>query len=112
MLQKQTIIHNIGEKMKILKEEKVIVQKASIESIEDEGLIALLGKTVTFFCMNYIYAGKLIGVNKTCVKLENAHIVYETGAYTDKKFKDAQKLNDTFYIQLNSIESYGELKGL
>ena len=83
-----------------------------VEEVAGEGLLAVMGQTVTFFCMNYISAGKLVGVNDTCVKLENAHIVYETGAYTDKKFKDAQKLNDEFYIQTNSIESYGVLKEL
>jgi len=98
--------------MKVLTEQKVVVQESKIDEVENEGLIAMLGKTVTFFCMNYIYAGKLIGVNKTCVKLENAHIVYETGAFTDKKFKDAQKLNDVFYLQIDTIESFGELKGL
>lgn len=98
--------------MKVLKEQKVIVQEATVTEEENEGLMALMGKTVTFFCMNYIYAGKLVGVNKTCIKLENAHIVYETGAFTDKKFKDAQKLNDTFYLQIDTIESFGELKGL
>lgn len=98
--------------MKILREQKVVVQNETIEETEDEGLNALLGKTVTFFCMNYIYAGKLIGINKTCVKLENAHIVYETGSFADSKYKDAQKLRGDFYLQLNSIESYGELKGL
>lgn len=98
--------------MKVLTEQKVVVQESKIDEVENEGLIALLGKTVTFFCMNYIYAGKLVGVNKTCIKLENAHIVYETGPYTDKKFKDAQKLNDVFYLSVDTIESFGELKGL
>lgn len=99
-------------RMKTLKEQKIVVQEASIEEVDNEGLMALMGKTVTFFCMNYIYAGKLVGVNKTCIKLENAHIVYETGPYTDKKFKDAQKLNEVFYLQVDSIESFGEMKGL
>ncbi len=98
--------------MKVLKEEKVIVRQASIEEDDNEGLAALLGKTITVFCMNYIYAGKLIGVNKTCIKLENAHLVYETGLFSEKKFKDAERLNDNFYVQLNSIESFGELKEL
>lgn len=98
--------------MKVLKEQKVVIQEASINEEENEGLISLMGKTVTFFCMNYIYAGKLVGVNTKCIKLENAHIVYETGTYNDKKFKDAQKLNDVFYLQIDTIESFGELKGL
>lgn len=55
--------------MKMLKEQKVIVQNATIENDDNEGLTALLGKTVTFFCMNYIYAGKLIGINTKCIKL-------------------------------------------
>lgn len=98
--------------MKVLTEEKVIKIDQKIEQVENEGLMLLLGKTITLFCANYIYAGKLVGVNVTCIKLENAHIVYETGAYSDKKFKDAQKLNNEFYIQINSIESFGILKEL
>lgn len=87
-------------------------QLVKVEEVAGEGFFALMGKTVTLFCMNYIYAGKLVGVNDEFIKLENAHIVYETGAFTDKKFKDAQKLNDEFYIQKTSIESFGVLKDL
>jgi hypothetical protein len=82
-----------------------------VEEVDGEGLIALMGETVTLFCLNYIYAGTLVGVNETFVKLENAHVVYDTGSFTDKKFKDAQKLtNSTWYIQSSSIESFGLLK--
>lgn len=78
--------------------------------VENEGLVSLLGKEVTFFCLNYIYCGTLEGVNDTCVKLNNAAIVYETGAFTDSSFKDAQKLPGEVYIQLNAIESFMILK--
>jgi hypothetical protein len=85
--------------------------KVLIESNEGEGLLSLMGKEVTFFCANYIYAGKLVGVNETCVKLENPKIVYETGAFSDKAWKDAQGLpNKFFYIQLSAVESFGECK--
>ena len=96
--------------MKILTEEKIIKVDQKIEDKENEGLISLLGKTVTLFCANYIYAGKLVGVNVTCVKLENAHLVFETGSFNDSKFKDAQKLNKEFYVQIGAIESFGVLK--
>lgn len=36
--------------------------KKLIQEVEGEGLIALLGKRVTLFCMNYIYTGDLVGV--------------------------------------------------
>jgi hypothetical protein len=98
--------------MKILTEEKIIKTDQKIEEVEGEGLLSLMGKTVTLFCANYIYAGKLVGVNSTCVKLENAHIVYETGNFSDSKFKDAQKLNKEFYVKTGFIESFGVLKEL
>jgi hypothetical protein len=82
-----------------------------VEEVEGEGLVALMGQTVTLFCLNYIYAGTLVGVNDTFVKLENAHVVYETGSFHDKKFKDAQKLtNNEWYVITSSIESFGLLK--
>ena len=84
-----------------------------ITEVEQEGLLALIGKCVTLFCANYIYTGTLVGVNETCVKLENPAIVYETGPFNDKKWKDAQSLcQDTWYIQTGAIESFGELKDI
>ena len=83
-----------------------------VEEVSGEGLVALMGETVILFCMNYFYAGKLVGVNDTFVKLENAHIVYETGPLSNEKYKDAQKLADEFYVQISAIESYGLGKAL
>jgi hypothetical protein len=80
----------------------------TVEEIEGEGLEALLGENVLIFSMNYIYTGKLVGVNEKFIKLEDAKIVYETGPFTDKKYKDAQSLpTKDWYIQLTSIESFG-----
>ena len=76
--------------------------------VEGEGLEALLGKEVILFCLNYIYSGKLIGVNKNCVLLEKPEIVYETGAFNDTNFKDSQALPGQHYVMLSAIESFGE----
>lgn len=78
--------------------------------VKGEGLVALLGERVTLFCLNYIYTGKLIGVNKTFVLLEDAAIVYETGSFTDKAWKDAQPLPHNWYVKMGAIESFGKLK--
>lgn len=86
---------------------KVLTQ---IQEIEKEGLLSLLGEKVTFFCMNYIYTGKLIGVNDTQIMLENPSIVYETGAFSDPKWKDAQPLPGKIYIRLSAVECYGIMK--
>ena len=78
--------------------------------VEGEGLVALLGQRVTLFCCNYIYTGKLIGVNETFCKLTEAAIVYETGAFDANEWKDAQNLPNDCYIMLENIESFMILK--
>ena len=81
-----------------------------IEENKEEGFMALIGQRITVFCAIYIYTGDLVGVNDTCIKLDNPEIVYETGAFTDKKWKDAQALPNTLYIQTAMVESFGVLK--
>ena len=85
--------------------------KVVVEDRHDEGFDAFLNKDVSLWCLNYIYSGKLVGINDTCLKLENAKIVYETGAFTEKGWKDAQRLPEgTHYVQISAIESFGPVK--
>jgi hypothetical protein len=80
----------------------------TVTEVDGEGLIALMGKRVMLFCLNYIYTGVLAGVNNTCVLLEDPAIVYETGSFDKNTFTDAQKLPFPLYIQTNAIESFAE----
>lgn len=89
---------------------KTLAPKIEVMEVENEGLVSLLGQTVTFFCAVYIYTGKLVGVNSTYVKLENPKIVYETGPFNEKNWKDAQSLPNEFYIQTAMIEGFGIVK--
>jgi hypothetical protein len=82
----------------------------SVTDVEGEGMLGLLGQRITLFCMNYIYTGELEGVNATCVKLKDAAIVYETGDFSTKEWKDAQKLAPAVYVQIAAIESFMVLK--
>lgn len=85
--------------------------KKIVECSDAEGFEALLGERVTLLCANYFYTGKLLGVNDDCVLLGEPSIVYETGAWTEKGWKDAQRLpTDRLYVQRASVESYGLLK--
>ena len=84
--------------------------KKLVEEVNGEGLDKLIGERITLFCMNYIYTGRLTGVNETCVLLTDAAIVYETGELTSDKWKDAQSLPNDWYVQLSSVESFGILK--
>lgn len=80
----------------------------NVVEVENAGLVSLMGQHVMLFCANYIYCGTLTGVNDDCVLLENPKIVYETGAFTDKNYRDAQALHATeWYVQKNAIESFG-----
>ncbi len=85
--------------------------KVLVETKEGEGLESFMGQVVTLFCGIYIYTGKMVGVNDKCVKLEDAKIVYETGAFTDKAWKDVQTLPSKYwYVTTASIESFGICK--
>ena len=68
----------------------------------------LIGKNVMIFCMSYIYTGKLVASNDRHILLENPAIVYETGEFTSKTFKDAQALPFNHFICRSSVESFGE----
>jgi len=78
----------------------------TVTEVEGEELESLLGEKVILFCMNYFYFGKLTGVNATCCLLEEGGIVYETGAFTDKAWKDAQPVGGPLYVVLDKIEAF------
>ena len=81
-----------------------------VVEVSGEGFEALLGQTVTLFGAVYIYTGQLVGVNDTCVKLKNPKIVYETGPFNEKNWKDAQSLPNELYVQRGLIEAFGIVK--
>jgi hypothetical protein len=81
-----------------------------VQEVEGKGLVALMGQKITLFCINYIYTGKLTGVNEKCVLLEDASIVYETGAFNEAQWKDAQALPKPLYVMQSAIESFCVLK--
>ena len=83
---------------------------ATAVQVDGEGFESLFGETITCFCAVYIYTGKLIGVNATCIKLASPKIVYETGAFNETSWKDAQALPNELYLQTAMIESFGILK--
>jgi hypothetical protein len=86
------------------------LMKILVNEVENEGLESLLGKTVVLWCGVYIYTGRLVGINSTCVKLDSAKVVYETGPHGDTRFKDVQSVTNgtAWYVMTQSIESFGE----
>ncbi len=84
--------------------------KKLIEDVNEDGLELLLGERVTFFCMNYFYVGKLIGVNDKYVLLEEPSIIYETGSFNENLWKDAQPLPNNIYVMLSCVEAFGLVK--
>jgi hypothetical protein len=92
---------------------EVVMQEAESKVVDtDGGLLTLLGKTVLFHCMNYGYIGRLMGVNTLDIELHDMQVVFETGAYTSSKMKDAQKIHGSGvgFLKLAAIEAYWEIK--
>lgn len=85
--------------------------KVVVETNDEEGLEALMAQTITVWCGVYIYTGKLVGINGFCIKLEDPKVVYETGDFKVKDWKDAQPMTSKhWYVTLQSIESFGIMK--
>lgn len=89
---------------------KLPPETVALVEVENEGLISLLGQVVTLMCLNYIYTGKLTGVNTTCVLLEDPSVVFETGAYSSPTWKAAEKLPNSLYVNISAIEAFGIVK--
>jgi hypothetical protein len=83
----------------------------NVVEVKGEGLEALLGKKVLLMCINYFYAGVLEGVSSDFVKLSDPQIVYETGDWSNKQWKNAQSMCvNELYVRVPSIEAYAEGK--
>lgn len=79
-----------------------------VTEVDGEGLEKFLGEKVLLLCGNYFYAGKLTGINETCVALEEPSIVYETGEWNSSTYKDSQRLpGSVWYVATSAIESFG-----
>jgi hypothetical protein len=88
--------------------EQVIEERNEIVEVEG-GMDLLLEKKVLILC-NYFYYGTLTGINAKYIELSDPGIVYESGSWSDKNWKDLQLLpTKKIFINLDSIESYFEV---
>ena len=85
--------------------EKVVEEIDEIQEVEC-GYLNLLGKEVYVSCGNYAYTGVLTGVNSSIIEIKEPSIVYETGTWSNKNWKDAQRLPCEFtFVNIDHIES-------
>lgn len=84
--------------------------KKLVEVAEDGGLESYMGQRVTLYCCRFFYTGELIGVSDDCVVLKGGGIVYDTGDFKDKEWKNYQKLPHDWCVARQSIESFGIMK--
>ena len=66
-----------------------------------------MGQRLMFFCRNFVYVGIVAHVGEDFVALNEPYVVFETGALTDKKFKDAQPLPHEWHVPFASCEGFG-----
>jgi hypothetical protein len=63
----------------------------TVTEVDGEGLEFYLGKRIFIIAESYFYAGTLTGINSTCVLLEDAKFVLESGDFSKKGFGYAEK---------------------
>ena len=95
-----TEVENLRKENEKLRQQRPTENKA-------DGLESLLGEYVQLWCLNYIYSGKLVGVNTNDVVLVEAVVVYETGKMTENQFKFAEPVSsEELFVRTAAIESY------
>lgn len=83
----------------------------TVTEVDGEGLESFLGKRVFIVCMSYFYAGKLIGINDTCVLLEDAKFILESGSFEKSGYDMAEKIpGGKCYVMKDQIECFFESK--
>jgi hypothetical protein len=87
---------------------KTLAPSVAVIEVENEGLYSLLGQDIDIDTGVYIYAGRLVGVNNTYIKLENPHIVYETGDHAASRYARAEALHRPCqYVMISGIIAFG-----
>ena len=91
----------------IKKPSKVVTEETSEIVEEPQNFEYLLGENVVFICSSYTYIGVCTGVNATVFEVSDPSIIYETGPWLDKNWKDTQKLpTNKITIGVNQYESF------
>lgn len=85
---------------------KIKEQLTAEEAKEVTNLDDLVSETYLFQCARYIYYGKVKSITSDYIELENAHVVFETGDYSNDKPKDMQKLPHNAFVLRQSIEAF------
>ena len=78
---------------------------------QNAGLESLLGQHIVVWCTSFIYSGKLVGYDTTLLHLQEAVIVYETGAHNATTFNRAEELPHEHFVRLSQVESFGKRMG-
>lgn len=90
---------------------KEVLSKAGSEPSSGpkaHGFEGFINQKILIFTSGYFYCGFVVGVFDDYVTLKDAHIVYETGCFSDKEYANAQKLHcDLWNISFSAIESFG-----
>lgn len=81
--------------------------KRLVETETKDELEKYLDKQIVFLCSNYFYTGKLVGFNDDFFTIKDPAIIYETGSWSNKEWKDCQKMNeDEISVMKHSIECF------
>lgn len=81
----------------------------TVTEVDGEGLEYFLGKRILVIAQSYFYAGTLSGINTTCILLEDARFVLESGSFEGKGLANAEKVKGgKIYVQKSAIEAFFE----
>lgn len=84
--------------------------KVLTKNVDDSIIESYMGKKITILCVRYFYIGTLCAIDGDLIKISGARKVYELGKLETKNIESEESFNRDWVINVNAIESFGELK--
>ncbi len=76
------------------------------------GGVRKLNQWLTFFCVDYIYCGKVVYECQEYVTLDPAYQVFDAGNWSSQEWKIKERIPTAWNVQLSRVESWGAGKAL
>lgn len=71
-----------------------------------------VGQGLTFFCRDWIYAGKVVAIHDNFVILDPCWQIYDFGQWSNPKWKTYERIPTPWCVQKSAVESWGVGKAL
>jgi hypothetical protein len=88
------------------REKRLEERRVNNATLVGEGLESMIGFRVLLCCPSFFYEGVLVGINAEVARLDDPHIVYDTGADPNAYADRSPTFAPFRYVRIDAIEAF------